>query len=171
MASWSAGPKCGNCNHAAESGRRWDEMEGRYQCAVLAPYKSGALDSRMVCFLRHRGRSPVVVNPTSDLSGPTNATACRNYTCGERAGGSGCVHSTSCHLVTHGFQNVRMPLSPARSPRTLYTCHPSPPPPPPRRRRASDAAPRAQGGRVDMGKNGHAHVRSVGAARSLGFRV
>jgi len=51
MASWSAGPKCGNCNHAAESGRRWDEMEGRYQCAVLAPYKSGALDSRMVCFL------------------------------------------------------------------------------------------------------------------------
>jgi hypothetical protein len=60
MASWSAGPKCGNCNHAAESGRRWDEMEGRYQCAVLAPYKSGALDSRMVCFLRHRGLSPVV---------------------------------------------------------------------------------------------------------------
>jgi len=61
MASWSAGPKCGNCNHAAESGRRWDEMEGRYQCAVLAPYKSGALDSRMVCFLRHRGLSPVDV--------------------------------------------------------------------------------------------------------------
>jgi len=59
MASWSAGPKCGNCNNAADPGRRWDEMEGRYQCAVLAPYKSGALDSRMVCFLRHRGRSPV----------------------------------------------------------------------------------------------------------------
>jgi len=27
-------------------------MEGRYQCAVLAPYKSGHLDCRMVCFLR-----------------------------------------------------------------------------------------------------------------------
>jgi hypothetical protein len=26
MAFWSAGPKCGNYFHAAESGRRWDEM-------------------------------------------------------------------------------------------------------------------------------------------------
>jgi len=34
-------------------------MEGRYQCADLAPYKSGHLDCRMVCFLRHRGLSPV----------------------------------------------------------------------------------------------------------------
>ena len=34
-------------------------MEGRYQCAVLAPYKAGQFDSRMVCFLRHRGLSPV----------------------------------------------------------------------------------------------------------------
>jgi hypothetical protein len=47
---WSAGPKCGNYFHAAESGRRCDEMEGRYQCDVLAPYKSGHLDCRMVCF-------------------------------------------------------------------------------------------------------------------------
>jgi len=60
MALWSAGPKCGNFFHAAESGRRWDEMEGRYQCAVLAPYKSGHLNCRMVIFLRHRGLSPVV---------------------------------------------------------------------------------------------------------------
>jgi len=59
MALWSAGPKCGNFFHAAESGRRWDEMEGRYHCAVLAPYKSGHLDCRMVSFLRHRGLSPV----------------------------------------------------------------------------------------------------------------
>ena len=58
-AFWSAGPKCGNYFHAAESGRRWDEMEGRYQCAVLAPYKERHLDCRMVCFLRHRGLSPV----------------------------------------------------------------------------------------------------------------
>jgi len=26
MAFWSAGPKCGNYFHAAETGRRWDEM-------------------------------------------------------------------------------------------------------------------------------------------------
>jgi hypothetical protein len=63
MALWSAGPKCGNCNHAADSGRRWDEMEGRYQCAVLAPYESGRFDCRMGFFLRHRGLSPVVVSP------------------------------------------------------------------------------------------------------------
>ena len=61
MGARSAGPKCGNYNHAAESGRRWDrdrdrdEMEGRYQRAVLAPYKSGRSNCCMVCFLRHRG--------------------------------------------------------------------------------------------------------------------
>ena len=37
MAFWSAGPKCGNHFHAAESGRRCEEMPRRYQCAVLAP--------------------------------------------------------------------------------------------------------------------------------------
>jgi len=58
MAFWSDGPKCGNYFHAAESGRRCDEMPRRYQCAVLAPYKAGHLDCRMVCFLRHRGLSP-----------------------------------------------------------------------------------------------------------------
>ena len=31
----------------------------RYQISVLAPYKAGHLDCRMVCFLRHRGLSPV----------------------------------------------------------------------------------------------------------------
>ena len=36
-------------------------MEGRYQCAVLAPYKLDHLDCRMICVLRHRGLSPVVV--------------------------------------------------------------------------------------------------------------
>jgi hypothetical protein len=59
MAFWSAGPKCGNYFHAAESGRRCDEMLRRYQCAVLAPCEAGQLGCRMVCFLRHRGLSPV----------------------------------------------------------------------------------------------------------------
>jgi hypothetical protein len=117
MAFWSAGPKFGNFFHAAESGRRWDEMslsipdlcpcaiqsrsfelpygldsgpcvvnkwrfgrpvpsvettftrpipvgDGtkcrcRYQISDLAPCKAGHLNCRMVCFLRHRGLSPV----------------------------------------------------------------------------------------------------------------
>ena len=46
MVFWSTGPKCGNYFHAAESGRRQDEMPRRYQCAVLAPYKAGHLDCR-----------------------------------------------------------------------------------------------------------------------------
>ena len=33
----------------------------RYQISVLAPYKAGHLDCRMVCLLRHRGLSPVDV--------------------------------------------------------------------------------------------------------------
>ena len=59
LAFWSAGLKCGHYFHAAESGRRWDEMEGRYQCAVLAPYKVGHSDCRMHSFVRYRGLSPV----------------------------------------------------------------------------------------------------------------
>ncbi len=85
MAFWSAGPKCGNYFHAAESGRRWDEMEGRYQCAVLAPYKAGHLDCRMVCFLRHRGLSPV--SPSHLRNFVETAPTLRSY--GQFAQGSG----------------------------------------------------------------------------------
>jgi hypothetical protein len=72
-----AGPKCENYFHAAESGRRCyvtrdnDEVEGRYQCAVLAPYEVGQWDCRMLCFLRHRGLSPV---PVLVADGPIDAT-------------------------------------------------------------------------------------------------
>jgi len=55
------------------------------QCAVLAPYKSGALDSRMVCFLRHRGSSPVALRPKvrstllSDISTERAFSGCLRF--------------------------------------------------------------------------------------------
>ena len=36
MAVWSAGSKHGDYFHAAESGRRWDEMEGRCGGSIIS---------------------------------------------------------------------------------------------------------------------------------------
>ena len=68
MAFWSAGPKCGDYFHAAESGRRCDQMP--LSIPALCPC---AIQSRPfglpygLFFLRHRGLSPIEVTQVTPL--------------------------------------------------------------------------------------------------------